>query len=74
MAKKIRLIGEATLKVPFDITVGMSEEQFDALPGRKQNDLVDNTVDWASAMSQATFDDADIDEVYEIEDAEGDDE
>lgn len=64
---KIRVEGEAILKVRFLVELPMSEEAFDALSQRAQNQLLDNHIDWNSACRDAELDDISIDDLEEIE-------
>ncbi|WP_422122901.1 hypothetical protein DHX103_14305 [Planococcus sp. X10-3] len=63
----IKVSGSATLKVDFEVELNMTEEELDAMPYRKLNELLDSTINWSSIMSNAEVDDF---EVYEVWDAE----
>ncbi|MEJ8548187.1 hypothetical protein [Brevibacillus borstelensis] len=64
---KIRVVGEATLKVRFWVDLPMSEEEFDRLTERSQNKLLEDHIDWRSACQGADVDDIWIDDLEEIE-------
>lgn len=66
----IRITGQATLKVPYAVTLSMTEAQFDALSERKQNEIIDSTIDWHSSVQNADTDDIDIDDIEEINEEE----
>lgn len=62
----IRVTGTATLKVDYSVDLDMTEEQFDALSERHQNQLIDRHIDWFDACRSGEMDDLDIDDVTEI--------
>lgn len=63
----IEVTGRATLKVPYKVRLNITEEQFDAMSERQQNELLDSTIDWHSTMSSAEADDFDVDDVETVE-------
>lgn len=64
----ITITGNATLKVPYEVEIDMTEAQFDALPISKQNELIDSAIDWKDACRSGEVDDIEIDELVEAED------
>ncbi|MCM3560610.1 hypothetical protein M4D57_18760 [Brevibacillus borstelensis] len=64
---KIRVEGEAILKVRFSVELPMSEEAFDALSEWAQNKLLDDHIDWKNECRGAELDDISIDDLEEIE-------
>ena len=61
----ITVTGQARLKVPYTVQLDMTTEEFDALSERKQNELLDDSIDWKDACRNAELDDIDVDDVQE---------
>lgn len=66
----IKITGVAKLSVPFEVELNMSEEEFDDLTERQQNDLLDNHIDWMEVCRGGEVDDIDVYDLEEIEDVE----
>ncbi|WP_256366285.1 hypothetical protein [Rummeliibacillus stabekisii] len=43
----------------------MTEEEFDSLPERKQNDLIDGSINWHETMKNAEIDEIEIWDVFD---------
>lgn len=63
----IKVSGQATLKVPYTVTLNMTEEEFDRLTESKQNELLDNAIDWMDATRSADVDEIDVWDLDEVE-------
>lgn len=55
----------ATLKVPYTVNLDMTADEFEALSERKQDELLDEAIDWMDGARSAEVDDI---EVYDYED------
>ncbi|OIJ17075.1 hypothetical protein BKP37_00610 [Anaerobacillus alkalilacustris] len=67
MGKKITVSGEVRLRVSYQVELNMSEQEFDALSEREQNEHLENAIDWLEAGRNAEVDEFDVDDVIEIE-------
>jgi len=65
--KMIRVSGSAKLKTDFTVDLNMTEEEFDALTQRQQDQLLEDNVDWYEASRQAEVDDIDVDDLEKLE-------
>jgi len=63
----IRVSGSAKLKTDFTVDLNMTEEEFDALTQRQQDQLLEDNVDWYEASRQAEVDDIDVDDLEKLE-------
>lgn len=61
----IKVSGTARLKVDYSVRIDMTEEEFNEMPLRNQEELLDNSIDWETVCRNATVDDIDVDEVEE---------
>ena len=61
----IVISGEAKLKVPYKVQLNMTVEEFDALPERKQNELIEEAIDWRDATRSAETDEIDVWDINE---------
>ena len=62
----IKVSGEVALKVRYAVKLNMTEEEFDALSERKQNELIDGAINWHDELRNAETDEI---EVWDIESA-----
>lgn len=62
----IKVSGDATLKVRYEVELDITEDEFDALPANKQDELIDAAVDWQEACRNATLDTVEIYDLVEI--------
>jgi hypothetical protein len=70
----IKVSGSITLRGNFEVELDMTEEKFDALSERKQNEAIENAMDWRNWLdSTDQLDDVDVYDVKETkeEDTEG---
>jgi len=63
----IRVTGEVTLKVPYSLNINMSEEEWDALSERKQDQIIGDSIGYEETKS-AEVSYVDVDDVISIED------
>ena len=61
----ITIDGMAKLRVSYSIDLEMTAEEWDSLSERKQNEIIENTVNWMDACRDAELDDIEVDEVSE---------
>lgn len=61
----ITVTGDATLRVQYAVDLDMTEEEFDSLSERKQNELIAESIDWHSIMRNAEVNGIDVDDVFE---------
>jgi hypothetical protein len=61
----ITVSGTATLKVNYSVDLDMTEEQWDALSEKKQNEILDSTIDWMDECRSAEVDEIEVDDVTE---------
>ena len=59
----ITVKGMARLRVPYSVKLNMTEEEFDSLSERKQNQLLEDAIDWKDACRNAETDDIEVDDV-----------
>ncbi|MEK4700387.1 hypothetical protein MKX47_12390 [Solibacillus sp. FSL R7-0668] len=64
---KIKVEGTATLKVNYSVSVNYTEEQWEALSWKKQNEILDAAIDWSDACRNADVDDIDVDDYFKVE-------
>jgi hypothetical protein len=62
----IRVTGTAKLRVNYEVQLDMTEDEFDAMSERSQNELLDNMIDWKEACRSAELDDLDVDDLVEV--------
>lgn len=63
----IKVTGTMSLKTDFTVELDMTEEEFDALSGQRQDELIDGEIDWYMALRSADLDDIDVWDIVEIE-------
>lgn len=61
----IKVSGEVTLKVRYAINLDMSEAEFESLSEKKQNELIDEAIDWQDATRSAEVDEIDVWDIEE---------
>lgn len=64
---KLKVEGTAKLNVNYSVEVNYTEEQWEAMSVRQQNEILDGAIDWLAAGRNATVDDIDVDEYFVIE-------
>ncbi|WP_438498038.1 hypothetical protein [Paenibacillus sp. IHBB 3054] len=62
----IRVTGKAKLIVNYDVELDMTEEEFDSLSERKQNEVLDDAIDWIEVCRNADVDEIDVDDLVEV--------
>lgn len=62
----IQITGEAKVKARFVVQLDMTEEEFYALPQRKQDELIDDKIDWHNTVRNGETDDIDVWEVDKV--------
>lgn len=67
----IKVQGSAILKVDYTVVLeDMTTDEFDALPVKEQNELLDSHINWLDACRNAEVDDIEIYDIYEIKEGE----
>lgn len=66
----IKVTGTARLTVWYGVELDISEEEFDALSERKQNELLDGAIDWREVCRGAELDEIDVDDVVSLDEEE----
>lgn len=61
----MKVTGVATLRVPYSVKLDMTAEEFGNLSERKQDELLDEAIDWMDATRSAEVDEI---EVFDYED------
>lgn len=61
----IKVAGNAKLDVRFEVNIPMSEEEWDALPSNKQDEILSEAIDWYEACRNSKVDEIDVWGVYE---------
>lgn len=62
----IKITGEVTLKVNYAVKLDMTAEQFEGLSERKQNELIEEGIDWHNELRNAQTDDIEVWDIDEI--------
>jgi hypothetical protein len=62
----IKVTGSVTLQIRYKVELDMTEEQFDSLSARKQNELIEEQIDWYEACRGGEVHDVDV---YDVETA-----
>lgn len=62
--------GRFKLSGQYSVELDITEDEFYSLTTRKQNELLDSSINWVEATSQAELDDIDVDEIVEIVEGE----
>lgn len=65
----IRVSGTASVDVDWEIEVDMTEEEFDNLSEKAQNQLIDSHVDWLDECRNGSVDDIEVDEIEHMDPA-----
>lgn len=55
--------GEAKIRVDYSVELDMTEEQWDSLSEKKQNEILDSAIDWMYACRSGEVDNI---EVYDV--------
>jgi len=66
----IEISGTAKIRVDYSIELDMTEEVWDDLTEKQQNEKIENHVDWMDACRSGEVDDIEVDEVNEFDDEE----
>ena len=61
----VKISGQATLSVPFLVKLDMTSEEFEALSESKQNEILEESIDWMSTMRNAETEDIDVWGIHE---------
>ncbi len=67
MTEKTNVYGQAILKVDFDVNLPISEEEFEQLSERQQDELIDSHINWHDATRNAEVDEFDVYEYRKVE-------
>ncbi|WP_040981037.1 hypothetical protein [Oceanobacillus jeddahense] len=67
MSNKINVYGEAVLTVRFDVDLPLSEDEFESLSQKEQDQLIDTKIDWVEATKSAEIDNFDIYEFRKVD-------
>lgn len=59
----IKVKGMLTLRGNYEVELDMTEVEFDALSERKQNDEINDAIDWREFINNADVDDIDVDDI-----------
>lgn len=62
----LKVTGEATLKVRYEVNLPCSEAQFEAFSEREAQAILDEHIDWSNAVSNAETDDIDVWDYEEV--------
>lgn len=62
----IEVNGEVTLKVRYSVKLNMTLDEFESLSTRKQNELLDGSIDWHNELRNAETDDIEVWDIDEI--------
>ncbi|MEK4191732.1 hypothetical protein NYE59_01470 [Paenibacillus sp. FSL L8-0323] len=65
----IRVSGDVKLRVPYVLDIDMTEDEWDALSEREQNEVIDGMIGH-SEMESAEMDDCDVWDVVSISNGE----
>lgn len=63
----IKVTGEATLKVRYEVNLPCTEAQFEALSESDAQAILDEHIDWRSALSNVETDNIDVWDYEEVE-------
>ncbi|WP_107950901.1 hypothetical protein [Lysinibacillus parviboronicapiens] len=64
---KLKVEGIATLRAGYSVEVPYTEEQWEALSERKQNEILDAAIDWYEVSRNAEVDDIDVYDYQKVE-------
>ena len=56
----VKVSGDVKLSVRYDIELKMTADEFEALSESKQNQLIEEAIDWHDALRSARTDDIDV--------------
>ncbi|UTI41137.1 hypothetical protein [Niallia sp. RD1] len=59
----IKVKGSLTLRGSYEVALDMTEEEFDALSEREQNDEINDAMDWREFLDNSDIDDIDVDDI-----------
>lgn len=62
----IKVKGSMTLRGNYEVELDMTEKEFDALSSRKQDDEINDAIDWREFLNNSETDDIDIDDIMPI--------
>ncbi|MEK4188080.1 hypothetical protein [Paenibacillus sp. FSL L8-0494] len=62
----IRVKGTAKVRCDYEVVLPMTEEEFDRLSEKKQNELLDTSIDWKDALRSGWMDEIEIDYLAEV--------
>jgi len=62
----IRVSGQVTLKVDYDIEIDMTEQKFEDLSYGEKYELIDSLIDWREACSNAMLEEVEVNDIEEI--------
>ena len=61
----IKIEGSIMLRMPFSVTLDITEEKFDSLSESEQDALIDEAINWESELRNAEITETEIDDVQE---------
>ena len=62
----IKVTGTVTLQVPYEVFFNITEEEFDSLSERGQDELIESSIDWHNAVRNARTSEIEVDNVDSI--------
>jgi hypothetical protein len=66
----IRVKGTAELRVWYEVELDMTEDEFDALPAKQQDELLESAIDWQEVNRSAEVQGFEIDDLVEEDEEE----
>jgi hypothetical protein len=63
---KIKVSGSLRLRGNFEVELHLTEEEFDALSEREQNEEIEGVIDWRNWTGNAELYDLDVDDVEKL--------
>jgi formylmethanofuran dehydrogenase subunit E len=65
--KMIKVTGVVTLRGDYIVELDMTEEEFDSLSKRQQDEEIESAIDWRNLVENSETDDIDVYDLEEIE-------
>lgn len=59
----IEVVGSLKLRANYRVTLDMTEEEFDRLSEREQNDEINDMIDWKDVLDNSDLDELDVDDI-----------
>lgn len=63
----IKVTGVVTLRGDYIVELDMTEEEFDSLSKRQQDEEIESAIDWRNLVENSETDDIDVYDLEEIE-------